>query len=76
MKLYVAYCNDRHVDPVIRVFSDRDKACEFARTFMADNMAHPEHVKVERVQGYILFLRYDLESDHAYVQQVTLDEAD
>lgn len=74
MKLYVAYCEDRHVDPVIRVFDTLESANAFARAFMEDNMAHPEHIKHSIVDGFYCG-RY-VESDHAYVQAVTLNSAE
>lgn len=74
MKIYVAYCHDRHIDPVIRVFSNRDKAVEFAREFMDEHMARPSLVKTETVDCYVLWLQYEPESDHAYVIETTLDD--
>lgn len=73
MTLYVAYCHDRHIDPVIEVFTDREAACRFARDFMQSHMAHAEGIKEERVAGHVLFLRYTYESDHAFVRKVKLD---
>ncbi len=64
---FVTYCHDRHVDPEIKVFSDYIDAVEYARTFMKDNMAHPENIE-ERLftDGYEIYLSYP-EGDHAFV---------
>jgi hypothetical protein len=77
MTVYVAYLHDRHIDPEIRVFADRDTAIQATRQWMNEMMAHPEQIVEERVEGYELLLRYAGESDHAFVvtrevEQLTL----
>lgn len=76
MKIYVAYCHDRHVDPVIATFTTPEAACDFAREFMQENMANPKGITEETVEGHVLYLRYEYESDHAFVVETELDEPD
>jgi hypothetical protein len=73
MKLYVAYCYDRHTDPVIRIFSTPGKAMDYARAFMQQNMAHPEHVTEQPSKDHLLLLEYGVEGDHAFVFEAELD---
>jgi len=74
MDVYIAYCHDRHTDPVVRVFSQCDDACHFARSFMRENMAHQEGIREHKPIGYELYLSYEYESDNAFVVQRTIDE--
>lgn len=68
MKVYVAYCNDRHIDPVVEVFDEAEKAKEFARQFMRTHVASPDFVQEdEEVPGFVLVLRYFIAEDHAFV---------
>jgi len=71
MNVYVAYLNDRHIDPIIEVYKNRDDAIFAAREFMKNNMAHPEHIREKGIEGYEIWLGY-LESDCAYVVETEL----
>ena len=73
-KLYISYCNDRHIDPVINVFTDKDKAIEFTRSFMNEHMAYPDGIEEILVKGYILNLIYNYAEDNAFVIEAILDE--
>jgi hypothetical protein len=80
MKLYVAYCHDRHVEPEVRVFTDRTTAIEYAKQFMHWSMAHPEGIVAgdedgHPIEGYEAYFSYKYESDHAFVVAVELDAA-
>lgn len=72
MSVYVAFCYDRHRDPVIRVFDDRERANAFARGFMEDNMAHSQHITHEMHDG-LYRGNYELEEDRAYVEAAELN---
>jgi len=74
MEAYVAYCHDRHAEPVVRVFSGQRQACDFARLFMHENMAHPDCIREVSALGYVLYLSYDYDIDHAFVVQRAIDE--
>lgn len=78
MKLYVAYCADRHVDPVVKVFSTPEKAVKFTRQFMYDNMAHSDGIVEEAIdraaEGLLCRFSYKYESDHAYAFEAELDD--
>lgn len=74
MKVYVAYCNDRHTDPEIKVFKDREEAIAHVKTFMEEHVVHPEGIEERKVEGYLLFLGYQFESDHAFVLEEELHD--
>lgn len=71
--IYVAYLHDRHRDPVIRAFADREQAIDATRRWMADTVAHPSGITEESPEGFELWLRYEYESDHAFVVAVAVE---
>ena len=71
---YVAYCNDRHIDPEIAVFMDLDSAIIWASEWMRKCVAHPENLREEKVEGFLYWLSYSEESDHAFVKETKLQE--
>lgn len=66
MSEYIAYCQDRHLDPVQRVFPSREKAIKFARKYMASHVAHPEGLS-EHDDGTKFEILYEYEEDYALV---------
>jgi len=68
MQIYIAYCNDRHIDPVIRVFKSFKSALEFAKEFVKENARFPEDVKEERVAGWLYYCQYSCEGDSVHVE--------
>ena len=73
MKLYVANCCDRHIDPVIRVFSTPEKAIEFASDFAKENARKEEDIDVVEEDGCLLSLCWSNEGDFCTVKEVELD---
>ena len=73
MTLYVAYCHDRHLDPVVRVFSTLATAIDYARDYMESHVAFPEDLKEGDLDGYLFWIGYMDEEDEAWVKAVTLD---
>ena len=75
MKVYVAYCHDRHVDPVVSVHQHSDDARHRVDDVMRDAVAHPSMLQREEVEGYVYYLAYGEESDHAFVVECELERA-
>jgi hypothetical protein len=67
LKVYIAYCHDRHIDPDIEIFTDKDNAISFAREYMRHHVAYPEDLREEKLEGYDLYIAYAEEEDHAFV---------
>ena len=42
---YVAYCNDRYIDPEVAVFMDFDSAIIWASDWMEEHVAHPGNLR-------------------------------
>jgi len=74
MKVYIAYCNDRHTDPEIKLFKDPENAIAHVKTFMEEHVAHPEGIEEKTIDGYLFFLGYQFESDHAFVLEEELHD--
>jgi len=75
MKLYIAHCLDRHIDPVIRVFDTAQGAIDFAKKFVQKEARHPESISEETVRGWLYHASYSSEGDHVYVTETTLNDA-
>lgn len=74
MKLYIAFCHDRHIDPVVRVFSTLEAANTYAKTFMHAHMAHSDGIVEEIDDDGMYCAQYQYEDDHAYVMEATLND--
>lgn len=44
MDIYVAVVNDRHIEPIIRPFTDRVRAIAWAMRTFRDHVAHPDRI--------------------------------
>jgi hypothetical protein len=76
MTLFVAVVHDRHIDPVIRVFSDLSVAIAWAEKNFKACLSHPDGLVVDDPppEGYLWSASYEYESDHAWVEEVELDD--
>lgn len=75
MILYIAFVQDRHADPLIRVFSVPEKAIAFTRREFAACVARPNRIIEHRpTRERILRLTYGEDGDYAYVMVTTLDD--
>jgi hypothetical protein len=74
--LFVAVVHDRHIDPVIRVFSDPYAAITWAEKNFRACLAHPEGCLQGGPprDGVLWQAFYKFESDHAWVEEVELDD--
>ena len=74
MKLYVAECYDRHIEPVIKVFDTKDAAISYAKDFVHDNARHKDSIEEEQFDWALYFCTYSTEGDHVLVKETTLIE--
>jgi hypothetical protein len=74
MKVYIAVCKDRHINPVVAAFTTEPLAEKFAREFMDDHMAQPSKIEERHVEGCLLYLVYGDEGDYAFVVESELDQ--
>jgi hypothetical protein len=74
--LFVAVIHDRHIDPVVRVFTDPSVAVAWAEQTFNACLAHSDWLVVDDPppEGYLWSASYEYESDHAWVEEVELDD--
>lgn len=73
MKIYVAYCHDRHEDPDITAHATQEEALDYAEEYLREQVAHPlELTSWEDVGDGRWEMRYNVERDHAIVQECEL----
>ena len=72
-KIFIAVCEDRHTDPVIRVFTDEAKAISYAKEFVEQNARHPEDIEEEKT-SWIYACRYSEEGDYVHVEEGFIDD--
>lgn len=74
MDLFTAYCEDRHIDPVIRVFSTEAAAVAFCKAFVKE-VKPKAKLEEDALDGALYYARFSCEGDHVRVEKVTLDDA-
>jgi hypothetical protein len=74
MTLFVAVVNDRHIDPIIGVFSTSEAAIKWASETFRDCVAYPEEITKGDLEGtYIWHEIYGEEGDYSLVEITTLN---
>lgn len=73
MKLYVVMVNDRHTEPYAEIFSDPERAVEWARS-KAKEWASNGDYEEEQVDGCLFCARYSCEGDAVWVIEKELDK--
>jgi len=76
MDIYIAICEDRHTDSVVRVFDTPDAAIGYAKKFMAANAIDPvDDIMETPIEGWLYHATYSCESDSVRVEQGVLNDA-
>lgn len=71
--VFVVLLQDRHADPEVAVFSDREIAIRFARETAQEMARHPEDYEEKQIKGLEFFASYSCESDCISVYKTTID---
>lgn len=72
--IYIAICNDRHLDLDIEVFTEPEDAISYARTFAREHTIDPNAIEEEEIKGRLYHASYGTEGDCAYVVSGILNE--
>jgi hypothetical protein len=72
-KIYVVMIRDRHSDPVVATFEDRDWAISYARRTAKQYCRFPEDYKELDIRGWEFHAEYSCESDSVTVIRTTLE---
>jgi hypothetical protein len=71
MIVYIAVCQDRHIDPEATAHTSRDAAIAWARQYMREHVSNPDGLR-ERDDGDRWAMWYEYESDAAFVVSVEM----
>lgn len=74
MKLYVLLIEDRHCDPQVRLFQDRDKAVATAIQVAEEYCHEKGDIEMLNVAGWIYFATYSCEGDSVRVTEEEVDK--
>lgn len=76
MELYVAICEDRHIDVRVCVFTVPEMAIRYCKDFIAEQGQSPEEELDDdmRENGWIYNATYGVEGDAVRVERVTVDD--
>ncbi len=76
--IYIALCMDRHTDPVVAAFSEKDRAIKFCHKFVRENSrSHNLNSMVEqRLEGYVFYATYAGDGNYVSVEEVVLDDGE
>ena len=75
MKLYLAGIEDRHADPDVQAFTNRDMAIAHAREWAQTKALRPDdYEEMHLPQYYEFYASYSPESDRVWVVERELDD--
>jgi hypothetical protein len=66
MKVYAILLQDRHCDPEVTVYADRQRAIDAARAMARQNDRHGDYEERE-IDGWVFHAEYSCESDSVTV---------
>jgi dUTP pyrophosphatase len=73
MKIYTAICQDRHIDPVVRVFDKLENAINYAKSFAEENANYPKYIEEHSTKGFLYHCTYSCEGDNVVVVENILN---
>lgn len=70
MKVYTVLIKDRHTDPTIKLFANKQKAMEYAQSYLRDNVdkEDPDYPEIYEAGKY-WFATYSSEGDYVRVEE-------
>ena len=72
-KVYVAHLKDRHIDPVVRVFKDKQGAIECAKKWAAEGADEQSDIIEDVIKGWLFYATYNEEGDCVWVTEQDLE---
>jgi hypothetical protein len=74
MKLYIAICEDRHLDTTARAFDTPEKAIAYAKAFVEEHCYHPEKIVENICDDCLYSCSYSVEDNFVYVEETWLND--
>lgn len=70
MEIYIAICNDRHIDVDIQVFTKPEPAIQYAKDFVPEryDIIEQELTKEMKQAGWLYLAHYGTEGDSVRVE--------
>ena len=71
MEIFIAICEDRHIDIDVKVFSAEEKAIEYCKEFIPERYSMEIQLLTEEMKhaGWIFFAVYGVEGDNVRVER-------
>lgn len=73
MKIFTLLVNDRHTDPEIHLFNDKDLALDKSREIATTLSWNSLYTEVD-LDGYIFYAEYTTEGDYVRVEEKEVQE--
>ena len=73
MNYYIALWQDRHYDTTAHLFSDLQKAIQWARNTAKAYCNYEETYQEEKKEGWEFFVKYSYEDDCIWIVKTTLN---
>jgi len=74
MEIYIAICEDRHIDSVVRVFDTPEKAISYAKSFAEGGARHSEDVEETKIDGWLYHCQFSCDGDFVRVEKGELNK--
>lgn len=70
LKIFIAVCEDRHIDTIVKVFYIKEKAIEYCKEFVPTRYTIKEQVLTEVMKNakWVFFALYGCEGDSVRVE--------
>lgn len=72
MEIFIAVCNDRHIDIDVKVFTTVEAAIQYAKDFIQQNHTIGPVVE-EQDNDWTYYATYGYEGDHVWVERGELE---
>ena len=69
MKIFNVLVNDRHCNPEVCNFKDKDDAVAFAREIATECCGELKDLEEQQIEDWILFIQYSPEGDYVSVME-------
>jgi hypothetical protein len=77
MKVYVLITEDRHIDVLVDLFKNKDRAIKTAETRAKEYAkAYHSEVETEKIEGWVYYAKYSLDGDCVRVVERPLIEGE
>ena len=73
-QIYLAVCEERHIDNVYRGFHTFLQAKQFCLDFMEENKHPDDDIEEEDIQGWEYYAVYSGEGDSVHIELISIED--